>query len=95
MQKVFQMAALNELDVFFFCMVIINLTCLVKAEAAREHINIRDSHTFSIPASIIGEVPHASFPLGTRILRSAHSPIISHSRSPPPTLKNWASRNFL
>ena len=56
---------------------------------------IRGSHTFSISASIIGEVPRASLPLDSRILRSAISPIISHSRSPPPTLKNWALQSFL
>ena len=55
---------------------------------------IRGSHTFSIPASINREVPHGSFSLGACILRSSHSLIISRSRSPPPTLKNWVLRSF-
>ena len=55
----------------------------------------RGSHTFSIPASIIGEVPCASLPLGACIWRSSHSPRISHSCSPPSTLENWAWRSFL
>ena len=36
-------------------------------------VNIRGSHTFSIPASINGEVPRDSFPLGARVWRSSHS----------------------
>ena len=55
----------------------------------------RGSHTFSIPASIIGEVPHASLLFGTCVWRSSHSPRINRSRSPPSTLENWASRSFL
>ena len=54
----------------------------------------RGSHTFSIPASINGEVPCGSFPLGACVLRSSHSPIICRSHSPPPTLKNWVSQSF-
>ena len=56
---------------------------------------IRGSHTFSILASIIGEVPRASLPLGARVWRSSHSPRINRSRSPPSTLENWAWRSFL
>ena len=59
------------------------------------NLSNRGSHTFSIPASIIGEVPRASLLLGAHVLRSAHSSIINRSRSPPPTLKNWESRSFL
>ena len=54
----------------------------------------RDSLTFSISASINGEVPCGSFPLGTRILRSSRSSLICWSRSRPPTLKNSASGSF-
>ena len=56
--------------------------------------NIRGSHTFSIPASINGEVPNGSFPLGTCVLRSSRSPLICRSRSRPPTLKNLALGSF-
>ena len=56
--------------------------------------SIRGSHTFSIPASIKGEVPRDSFPLGACILRSSHSPIACQSCSPPPTLKNWVLQSF-
>ena len=56
---------------------------------------IRGSHTFSIPALIIGEVPRASLPLVAHIWRSSHSLRISRSRSPPSTLENWAWRSFL
>ena len=49
--------------------------------------HIRGSHTFSILASIIGEVPRASLPLGVCVWRSSHSP--------PSTLENWAWRSFL
>ena len=55
----------------------------------------RGSHTFSILASIIGEVPCASLLLGACVWRSSHSPRISRSRSPPSTLENWAWRSFL
>ena len=51
---------------------------------------IRGSHTFSIT----WRSSMCLSPVG-RVLRSAHSPIISRSCSPPPTLKNWASRSFL
>ena len=67
------------------------------------HTNTRGSHTFSIPASIIREVPRASLPLGACVWRSSHSPRISYSHSPrisyshspPSTLENWAWRSFL
>ena len=69
--------------------------CLVGEMLALDSLlNIRDSHTFSIPSSINGEVPRDSSLLGACILRSSHSPIICRSRFPPPTLKNWESQSF-
>ena len=55
---------------------------------------IRGSHTFSIPASINGEVLCGSFLLGARVLRSSYFPLICHSCSQPPTLKNSTSGSF-